>query len=49
MPVLAKADLVTSPSGGAGLAAMLSAKASGLDIGLNNNSTVLAILSEGPE
>ncbi|MBN2907875.1 MAG: pyridoxal-phosphate dependent enzyme [Rhodobacteraceae bacterium] len=42
--ILGTHDLATTPSGGAGLAALLS----GLP-GLRNDSRVLAILSEGPE
>lgn len=43
MPVLAELGLATTPSGGAGLAALLA----GLDIGAD--ARVWAILSEGPE
>ncbi len=44
MPVLARAGLATTPSGGAGLAALL---AGGLT--LPTDASVMAILSEGPE
>jgi diaminopropionate ammonia-lyase len=43
MPVLARAGLATTPSGGAGLAALLA----GLD--LPADARVLVILSEAPE
>ena len=52
MPVLADAGFATSPSGGAGLAAVLSAGAkhdkAGSGVGLDRNSHALCFLSEGP-
>lgn len=50
LPFLADAGLTTTPSGGAGLAALLSLDGDGGDrLGLTAASRVLAILSEGPE
>lgn len=46
MPVLARHDLETTPSGGAGLAAVLAANGA---FGLDDTSRVLCILSEAPE
>lgn len=45
MPVLAAHDLATSPSGGAGLAALLKCRG---HFGLDSDSRVLCFLSEGP-
>jgi diaminopropionate ammonia-lyase len=49
MPVLAAEGLATTPSGGAGLAALLAAGAHRKALGLGPASRVLAILSEEPE
>jgi diaminopropionate ammonia-lyase len=49
MPVLAAEGLATTPSGGAGLAALLAAGPHGQALGLGPGSRVLAILSEEPE
>ena len=48
MPVLAQADLATTPSGGAGLAALLASGDHREALRLDRNSRVLAILSEVP-
>jgi len=49
MPVLAEEGLATTPSGGAGLAALLAAGPHRAALGLDEGSRVLAILSEEPE
>ena len=49
MPVLAEAGLATTPSGGAGIAALLASGPFHDALGLNADSRVLCILSEGPE
>lgn len=49
MPVLAAEGLATTPSGGAGLAALLEAGPHRAALGLDEGARVLAILSEGPE
>lgn len=49
MPVLAAAGLETTPSGGAGLAALLVSGPHRAALGLRDDSRVLAFLSEGPE
>ncbi len=49
MPVLAAQGLATSPSGGAGLAALLAAAPQRAALRLTPDSRVLAILSEGPD
>jgi diaminopropionate ammonia-lyase len=50
MPLLEAAGLATTPSGGAGLAALLATDAATREtLGLTNDSRVLAFLSEEPE
>lgn len=49
MPLLAAEGLATTPSGGAGLAALLAAGPHREALGLDPGARVLAILSEGPE
>jgi diaminopropionate ammonia-lyase len=49
MPTLAAAGLATTPSGGAGLAALLAAGPHRAALGLGPEARVFAILSEGPE
>ena len=49
MPILAALDLATTPSGGAGLAALLASAPHRAALGLDAQSRVLCILSEGPE
>ena len=49
MPVLAAAGLETTPSGGAGLAALLASAPHRAALGLDQQSRVLTFLSEGPE
>lgn len=49
MPILSEIGLRTTPSGGAGLAALLASAPHRADLGLTPASRVLAILSEGPE
>jgi diaminopropionate ammonia-lyase len=49
MPVLAAAGLTTTPSGGAGLAALLEARDRPDDLGLGAGADVLAIVTEEPD
>ena len=49
MPALDKAGFATTPSGGAGLAALLASEPHRATLGLDSESRVLTILSEGPE
>jgi diaminopropionate ammonia-lyase len=50
MPILTAAGLETTPSGGAGLAAVIAATSEQRQmLGLDETSTILAFLSEGPE
>ncbi len=49
MPVLANAGLATTPSGGAGLAALLAAGPHRAALGFDANAQILTFLSEGPE
>jgi diaminopropionate ammonia-lyase len=48
MPMLSQADLATTPSGGAGIAALLASEPHHVALGIDHTSTVLAILSEEP-
>lgn len=49
LPILAEAGLATTPSGGAGLAALLASAPHRLELGLDRQSRVLCFLSETAE